>query len=336
MQVPPVRHPSALSGTRWQHIPLDEGDGVVELRNNASGKQSSHAATKDDGSIPERAHPTLLAARYPGSRYARRLRPCDDVRVTATPDSSATDSRAISMLAGYQVTSPPVPRPVLARQRWGDLTFVHWPVQPESVADMYPPGTRPDVFADGMTYVALVPFAMSGLGLGTAPPIPYFGTFLETDIWLYSTDDDGRHGVLMLSVEAARLGVVPFARIAGLPFTWARMRMTRSGGRISYHSVRRWPRPRLGCRLTISVGELVEPTPLEVWLTARWGAHIRAPRRTWWSPQEHEPWPLRAAEIIELDEDLLGDSGVQPAGAHLRALFSPGVRSHFGRPTLVR
>jgi len=260
---------------------------------------------------------------------------CDDSRVTATPDSSATDSRALSILAGYQVTSPRVPRPVLARQRWGDLTFVHWPVNPESVADMYPPGTRPDVFADGMTYVALVPFAMTGLGLGTAPAIPYFGSFLETDIWLYSIDDDGRHGVLMLSVETARLAVVPFARIAGFPFTWARMQMTRSGDRISYHSVRRRPRSRLRCQLTIRVGEVVEPTPLEVWLTARWGAHIRTPRRTWWISQEHEPWPLHAAEIIELDDDLLDASGVRPAGTQLRALFSPGVRSHFGRPTVV-
>jgi uncharacterized protein YqjF (DUF2071 family) len=83
------------------------------------------------------------------------------------------------------------------------------------------------------------------------------------------------------------------------------------------------------------VGEVVEPTPLEVWLTARWGAHVRTPRRTWWVPQEHEPWPLRAAEIIELDDDLLGDSGVRPAGAHLRALFSSGVHSEFGRPTVV-
>jgi uncharacterized protein len=240
------------------------------------------------------------------------------------------------MLAGHQVTPPPLPRPVLARQRWGDLTFVHWPVHPESVADMYPPGTRPDVFADGMTYVALVPFAMSGLGLGTAPPIPYFGAFLETDIWLYSVDDAGRHGVLMRSIETARLAVVPFTRIVGFPFTWARMRMTRSGDRVTYHSVRRWPRRRLRCRLTISVGEVVEPTPLEVWLTARWGAHVRTPRRTWWIPDEHEPWPLRAAEIIDLDDDLLDASGVRPAGTCLRALFSPGVRSHFGRPTVVR
>lgn len=111
--------------------------------------------------------------------------------------------------------------------------------------------------------------------------------------------------------------------------------MTQRGNEITYDSVRRVPRRGLRSRLTITIGDLVEPTPLEVWLTARWGAHIRTPRRTWWISQEHEPWPLHAAEIIELDDDLLDASGVRPAGTQLRALFSPGVRSHFGRPTVV-
>jgi uncharacterized protein YqjF (DUF2071 family) len=44
-------------------------------------------------------------------------------------------------------------------QFWADLTFVHWPVLPEAVAHLYPPGTRPDVF-DGLTYAGLVPFTM--------------------------------------------------------------------------------------------------------------------------------------------------------------------------------
>src|SRR5262249_44127360 len=87
-------------------------------------------------------------------------------------------------LAGYPVTAPPLPGPVTFEQRWGELTFVHWPVRPESVAHMYPPGTRPDVFADGMTYVALVPFVISSTKLGAALPLPYFGSFLETNIRL--------------------------------------------------------------------------------------------------------------------------------------------------------
>lgn len=239
-------------------------------------------------------------------------------------------------LASFAFTPAPLRRPVLFDQRWTELTFVHWPVLPRSVAHLYPPGTRPDVFSDGMTYVALVPFVMSDIRLGASPPVPYFGSFLETNIRLYSIDDAGRHGVLFRSLESSRLAVVPLTRVSlGLPYTWARMRLARNGSTIVYSSVRRWPEAGLRSRLTVTVGDMITPSPLEVWLTARWGAHTRKAGRTWWIPNEHEPWPLHHAEIIDLDDELLPASGVTPCGEPIRALYSPGVRTRFGRPTVV-
>lgn len=233
------------------------------------------------------------------------------------------------------MSAPPLRGPALLDQQWRDVTFVHWPVRPESVAHMYPPGTRPDVFDDGMTYAALVAFAMSRTSAGRLP-LPYLGTFQETNIRLYSVDDAGRHGVLFRSLETARLAVVPLTRIVlGVPYTWAKMRMHKSGNEVSYWSVRRWPRRGLRSALTVTVGDVIEPLPLEVWLTARWGAHTRKVGRTWWVPNEHVTWPLRAAKIVEFDDELLEASGVAPAGECLRAVFSPGVRARFGRPVIV-
>jgi uncharacterized protein len=114
------------------------------------------------------------------------------------------------------------------------------------------------------------------------------------------------------------------------------MWVTRRGDEITYDSVRRWPRRGLRSRLTIAIGDVSEPTPLEVWLTARWGAHTRKAGKTWWVPNEHEPWPFRAAQIVELSEELLDAGAVGPAGERLRALYSPGVRNRFGRPRIVR
>jgi len=239
-------------------------------------------------------------------------------------------------VSGFPVLPPPLRRPVVFDQQWTDLTFVHWPVRPEDVTHLFPEGTRPDVFTDGMTYVALVPFMMRGIRLGVSPPVPYLGSFPETNIRLYSCDDAGRHGVLFCSLETSRLAVVPVTRMGlGIPYTWARMRLRRNGSRVTYESVRRWPQPGLRSRMSVVVGDPVEPTPLEVWLTARWGAHTRVAGRTWWVPNEHEPWPLHSAEIVEIDDELLAASGVRPAGERLRALFSPGVRTRFGRPELV-
>ena len=239
------------------------------------------------------------------------------------------------MLADYPVAPPPLPRPVFSTQRWTRLTFVHWPVDPSAVAHLFPPGTRPDV-VDGTTYVGLIPFAMKDVALAISRPLPYVGHFLETNVRLYSTDDAGRHGVLFRSLEAERLAIVPATRVAlGVPYTWARMRMTRVGDRITYDSVRRLPRGGLRSRVVVDVGEPVEATPLEVWLTARWGAHTRKAGRTWWVPNAHETWPLQAAEIVDVTGDLVTAAGVVTAGPPLRALFSPGVSARFGRPTAV-
>ncbi|MFN8073010.1 MAG: DUF2071 domain-containing protein [Mycobacterium sp.] len=242
----------------------------------------------------------------------------------------------MASMTGFPVQPPPLRPPVLFDQQWSDLTFVHWPVHPGDVAHLFPQGTRPDVFSDGMTYVALVPFVMSMVRLAASPPVPYFGKFLETNIRLYSCDEAGRHGVLFRSLETSRLAIVPATRLGlGFAYTWARMRLMRNGSRITYDSTRRWPQRGLRSRLTVAVGETVDPTPREVWLTARWGAHTRKAGRTWWIPNEHETWPLREARIVDIDDDLLPASGVKPSGGPLRALYSPGVRTRFGRPTVV-
>ena len=239
-------------------------------------------------------------------------------------------------LAGHPISAPPLRAPVWTQQFWSDLTFLHWPVPPEQVAPLFPRGTRPDVYA-GLTYVALVPFQMRDSRFGTALPLPYFGTFAETNIRLYSIDEHGRHGVLFRSLETARLAVVPLTRtVLGIPYTWSNMQVTHTGDRVDYRSVRRWPRRGLRSDLTVTVGERVDPTPLEVWLTARWGAHTRKAGRTWWVPNEHGPWPLHAAHIVDLQDDLVVAAGVGPVGERLRAPFSLGVRSRFGRPEPLR
>lgn len=239
-------------------------------------------------------------------------------------------------MAGFPITAPELPRPVTFDQFWEDLTFVHWPVRPESIAHLYPPGTWPDVF-DGVTYVGLIPFRMRHTAVGARLRLPYLGTFAETNVRLYSTDSAGRHGVLFRSLETARFAVVPAVRLSmGIPYTWAHMRIDRTGARIRYESRRRWPQRGLRSRMTVHIGERLEPTPLEVWLTARWGAHTRKAGRTWWMPNEHETWPLHAADVEELDDELVAAAGVSVSGDPLRALFSPGVHARFGRPSQVK
>ncbi|GAB3257126.1 YqjF family protein [Nocardioides dilutus] len=232
---------------------------------------------------------------------------------------------------------PPLRGPVISTQDWRDLTFLHWAVDPARVEGLMPDGVRPDVH-EGRTYVGLVPFRMVGVSLGSSPGIPYFGTFLETNVRLYSVDGTGRRGVVFLSLDTDRAVVVPAIRAAiGAPYRWARMRFGRERGVVTYQAWLRRLGERPQCRVVVRVGGVREPTPLDDFLTARWGAHVARRRGTTYVPNTHEPWTLRDAEVLELDDGLLASVGLPGLADRPpdQVAFSDGVHAEFGRPVRV-
>jgi uncharacterized protein len=229
---------------------------------------------------------------------------------------------------------------VVFTQTWAELTFLHWAVDPERLERYLPVGVRPDVI-NGVSYVGLVPFRMRDIGAWGSPGLPYVGSFLETNVRLYSVDQQGRRGVVFVSLDASRLAPVLAARCGpGLPYLWSKMTYRRDRNqdrdRISYGCRRRWPGPR-GARseITVRVGGPVQAGPLEHFLTARWGLHLPdrfSPGRTHYWPNSHQPWPLHSATVERLDDELLaaagfGDLTDRPPDS---VLFSPGVNSIFG------
>ncbi|WP_250035503.1 YqjF family protein [Paractinoplanes maris] len=219
-------------------------------------------------------------------------------------------------------------------QRWADLAFLHWPVDPALVAPLLPAGTTPDTL-DGVTYVGLIGFRMEGVGFLGGPGVPYLGTFAETNVRLYSVDAQGRRGVVFRSLEAERLLPVLAARVSlRLPYMWARMRITRERDVLTYTSRRRWPGPRPATsEMAIRVGDpIAEPTPLEHFLTARWGLHTTAWGGTRHLANEHSPWPLHRAELLSLSDSLVRAAGLpQPSEPPVSVLYSPGVAVAFGQ-----
>lgn len=225
------------------------------------------------------------------------------------------------------------------RQDWTDLGFVHWAVDPDRVAPLMPPGVRPDVH-DGATYVGLIPFVMRRAGLGRGPAIPWLGDFAETNVRLYSVDDQGRHGVVFRSLETTRLAVALGARLAfATPYTWARMAVRRDRDEIAYTTTRRWPGPRgAGGEMRLRVGEpIAEPTALEHFVTARFGLHTRHLGRTWWVPNTHPAWPLRRAELLHLEDSLVAAAGLPGVVAEepVSVMLGGPVHTTFGLPRLL-
>jgi uncharacterized protein YqjF (DUF2071 family) len=226
----------------------------------------------------------------------------------------------------------------MMNQDWRDLTFLHWAVDPARVAHLLPEGTRPDVLA-GSTYVGLIPFRMVGAGVARGPGVPWLGTFLETNVRLYSVDHTGRRGIVFLSLDSDRALVVAGARgVFALPYRWARMRHQATpgeGGDVHTYEARvRVPGRGARSRIRVRVGAPRTATALDEFVSARWGLHVRRRHRTRYIANSHEPWPLHDAEVLQLDDGLLASVGLGELAGRPpdQVAFSPGVHTVFGLP----
>jgi uncharacterized protein len=203
-----------------------------------------------------------------------------------------------------------------------DVTFLHWRYDPELVRPLLPPDTEPDTF-DEAAYVGLV-----------ALRIRSCGEFLQFNVRTYSVDQRNRRGVVFLAMEANRLPWVLAARAAGLPYRWSRTSLTRDVNDLDYRAARRWPNPTgVGTRIQVRVGQPMAGTSLDHFLTARWRLHCRVPVATLTARFTHNRWPLHAAELLELHDELLATVELPPPTAPpVNVLYSPGVHGRFGLP----
>lgn len=265
--------------------------------------------------------------------------------------------RANSNAAEIWPRPPGLPSPVFSDQRWLDAIFLHWRIQESVAAGFMPAGVRPDVF-DGSSWVGLIGFRMEQAGLGHGPGIPYLGSFNEVNVRLYSRGPDGTRGVVFLSLDANRLPVVLATRAAGIPYVWSRIRhwppfpggdgdlqqsdssgltLARSLGDFPLgYSVRRFGRTAASSTFAVVPRlDTAAADPLSVFLTARFGMHGHFFGRTAYIPNTHNPWPLFAADVHQFSDGLVGAAGISVSGPPESVLYSPGVRTRFGRPRLV-
>lgn len=235
--------------------------------------------------------------------------------------------------------APPLPGRPIIRQRWSDLVFVHWRVAPEVVAPLLPPGTRPDLDRNGDTWVGLIPFVLSRTQFfPPLPAIPFFGSFVECNVRLYSVDDAGRRGVVFRSLDAQRAVPVLAARaLFGLPYRWARMSLERSGDELHYRSRRIEGSEHPSSHVIARTGSAPVDTELSRFLTARWGFHEHVRGHTIWARNHHEPWTAFEASLEHLDDELLAAAGFPGLAARTpdSVLYSPGVTTVFARPIRI-
>jgi len=198
---------------------------------------------------------------------------------------------------------PLPPRPWIMAQRWRDLLFAHWPVDPERLRPRIPEGLMLDC-RDGAAWVSITPFLLEGLRARGLPALPWISSFPELNFRTYVT----RHrkpGVFFFSLDAASTLTVAGARtFYHLPYFNATMSIRLDAdGWCHYRSERRDDRSRGAVfearyRPTAATYHS-QPGTVESFLTERYCLYAVGRRGSVYRAEiHHAPWPLQPAEVV--------------------------------------
>jgi uncharacterized protein YqjF (DUF2071 family) len=245
----------------------------------------------------------------------------------------AGNSRFIRVQPLSEYPTVAVNRPVMY-QRWDSLTFLHWAYEPGSIRPLLPSELELDTF-DGAAWIGLTPFLLTGLHPPLFPPVPWISRFPEMNVRTYVRDRNGARGIWFFTLEADRLLGVLGARISyRLPYRWAKMSVRQKDRRIEYTSHRYFRSGR--ARIVVLRDSPIQPAEREIFLTARFRLYTKIAGRLAFAQVHHPPWPLESATALELEQDVIQNSGVPPPVGNPLVHFSPGTNVRVGRPRLLR
>lgn len=187
-------------------------------------------------------------------------------------------------------------------QRWHDLLFAHWSVDPSIIQSMLPEGLEVDTYA-GQTFIAVVPFRMSAIRLRRFPPVPGTIAFPELNVRVYArSKKTDKPGVYFLSLDAtAPIAIAVARRQFFLPYFRANIRCQPDGEGINYQSKRCYARDG-EANLNVNYAPTgpvfqSESGSLEHFLTERYClyAYDHKKKRLFNGEIQHKAWPLQNA-----------------------------------------
>lgn len=226
----------------------------------------------------------------------------------------------------------------LTFQRWETFTFLHWRIAPEAVRERLPKGLEPDTF-DGAAWIGVTPFRMADVRLPFLPSPPGMRAFPELNVRTYVRGPAG-DGLWFFTLQCTNPVLINALRLMGLPYQKARMAVADDEDAVMrYSSDATRVSPAIDVpsrfRATVEPGPPIEAHHLDNFLTARWLAYSGVAGRVLATPAFHEPWPLTAGTVTDL-ESTLPDALDLPVEAHEPLVHcAPAVNVKIGRPRVV-
>lgn len=222
--------------------------------------------------------------------------------------------------------------PLVMYQRWEELLFLHWQVDPELVQRELPAGLTVDTFG-GAAWIGVVPFQMKKVRPRFLPAVSSLSNFPELNLRTYVFDSQGRPGVWFYSLDTPQRMANWIARkFFHLNYRMARFDLKTDGEGMRYQSELQladgWDVPQVYDWERVNEVFEAESGSLEFFLAERYRLYAHDPRRDLLltGSVHHRPYPLQQVALNAYSKRLFDlNNLLEPVGGPVSVLASPGV-----------
>ena len=224
----------------------------------------------------------------------------------------------------------------IMHQRWENLIFLHWPIEPALLRPLIPEPLQIDIF-DGQAWLGITPFALNNLHITHLPPVPGLSAFHELNVRTYVHYRDFP-GVWFFSLDASKLIPAIAARLFFmLPYYKAEIAFAQREGKYQFALNRDGP-PAARFQASWRVGlRLRDPDveSLAFFLVERYCYFAAAAEGAYMTRIYHHPWILEEAFVESFASTMLAPLGLPDRTGAPLAHFSRSMDVDIWQPALA-
>jgi uncharacterized protein YqjF (DUF2071 family) len=214
----------------------------------------------------------------------------------------------------------------LMSQKWDNLLFLHWPIEPMLLRPLIPESLEIDTF-EGSAWIGITPFAATNLRLMSLPPLPGFASFLELNVRTY-VHYRGKPGVWFFSLDASKAIPATAARLLyTLPYFKAEMYMEQEADYFSFASTRSTD-SRADFRARWLPGLKMRDPDVEslaFYLVERYALFVANDDTVNMARVYHHPWILHEAVVTDFESSMIDILGLPEPTSPPLVHFSPSL-----------